>query len=110
MSKKPFEPFCIVFRDYGSRLGQAWEEALQGQAFEDVCAKIISGDLDGAQRIIVVYPDRAPDDVTREAADIVIREPDLTDDILNFCETFGSAETKRAAKNEIRAREMRNFA
>jgi hypothetical protein len=103
MSTKTFTPFCLCLVDYG-KPGTAWEEANDGATFESAVKRMIEGNLDGCQRALMIYPDRAPEDVTQALADAVIEEERLTDDTLDFCENFGSASTQAIATREIRHR------
>ncbi len=65
------KPFAITYSDYGygrdgRKIGACWDEAEPDQTINDVIEAIRSGDREHVQRVLLVYPDRAPVDVTAE--------------------------------------------
>ena len=94
---KPFLPFALTLRDFGPKLGEAWSETEPTTTVDDVINAMADGSLDVVHRVIIVHPDRAPEDVSEQVADELIEREDLREDALDFCHAFGSPATKRHA-------------
>jgi len=96
-----FKPFCLCFVDYG-HFGTAWKETDDAFTQEKLVQAIVDNDLEGVQLAVMIYPDKAPEDVTQEVADEVIGYDDLTADALDFCAAFGSPSTRVTAERLLK--------